>query len=318
MTPNGSNDTVTLEIIRASEVTPREVKWLWYPYIPFGKITLLQGDPGEEAAWAGYNGIYGLGVNIHRGAYNGRQFEYYSEDGFLTGVAAGYEAAGLHELGVFVIMKHAVLNDQETHRAGINVWANEQSLREIYCRAMEIAIEIDTELTPNSVLGVMTGMNRLGAVWTGGQGFCNTVLRAEFGMRGFAISDYVRPYMGTVPGILNGNDLPDGEPAGQNRGKDCDGNSNKLENYAEGYGKLAWSMRDATKKILYTVVNSNAMNGFSTASEVSAVTPVWQIAVPVVTRISIALLVLVSVGYALLWTVNFMADRRSEKKETEE
>lgn len=47
MTANGSNDTVTLEIIRASEVTPREVKWLWYPYIPFGKITLLQGDPGD-------------------------------------------------------------------------------------------------------------------------------------------------------------------------------------------------------------------------------------------------------------------------------
>ena len=45
MTANGSSDTVTLEIIRASEVTPREVKWLWYPYIPFGKITLLQGDP---------------------------------------------------------------------------------------------------------------------------------------------------------------------------------------------------------------------------------------------------------------------------------
>lgn len=47
MTANGSNNTVTLEIIRASEVTPREVKWLWYPYIPFGKITLLQGDPGD-------------------------------------------------------------------------------------------------------------------------------------------------------------------------------------------------------------------------------------------------------------------------------
>ena len=47
MTANGSNNTVTLEIIRASEVTPREVKWLWYPYVPFGKITLLQGDPGD-------------------------------------------------------------------------------------------------------------------------------------------------------------------------------------------------------------------------------------------------------------------------------
>ena len=47
MTANGSNDTVTLEIIRASEVMPKEVKWLWYPYVPFGKITLLQGDPGD-------------------------------------------------------------------------------------------------------------------------------------------------------------------------------------------------------------------------------------------------------------------------------
>ena len=82
-------------------------------------IKRLGKQTGEEAAWAGYNGIYGLGVNIHRGLYCGRQFEYYSEDGFLTGVAAGYEAAGLHEMGVFVLMKHAVLNDQETHRAGL-------------------------------------------------------------------------------------------------------------------------------------------------------------------------------------------------------
>lgn len=90
----------------------------------------------------------------------------------------------MHKLGVFVLMKHAVLNDQETHRAGLNVWANEQTIREVYSRAIEVSIEIERENIKTPMLGVMTGMNRLGAKWTGGQGFCNTVLRAEYGMRG--------------------------------------------------------------------------------------------------------------------------------------
>lgn len=47
MTANETNPSVDLEIIRASEIEPKEVKWLWYPYIPFGKVTLLQGDPGD-------------------------------------------------------------------------------------------------------------------------------------------------------------------------------------------------------------------------------------------------------------------------------
>ena len=251
-------------------------------------IERLGEQTGEEAIWAGFNGIYGLGVNIHRGAYCGRTYEYYSEDGFLTGVAAGYEAVGLHKLGVFVLMKHAVLNDQETRRGGINVWANEQTIREIYARAIEVAIEIERENIDTPMLGVMTGMNRLGATWTGGQGFCNTVLRAEFGMRGFAISDYnsTRPYMSTVQGVLYGNDLPDGTPAGALKGLDYDGNDLRFENYSSGYGELAWAMRTSAKNILYTVVNSNAMNGISGDTEITTVTPTWQLVLSVATRTS--------------------------------
>lgn len=256
-------------------------------------IQRLGEQTGEEAIWAGYNGIYGLGVNIHRGAYCGRTFEYYSEDGFLTGVAAGYEAVGLHKLGVFVLMKHAVLNDQETHRAGLNVWANEQSIREIYSRALEVSIAIDREYTPNTVLGVMTGMNRLGAKWTGGQGFCNKVLRAEYGMRGYVVSDYnsSRPYMNPIQGVLYGNDLPDGNPAGSKGGYDYDGNDIRFINYKKGYGKLAWSMRRAAKNILYTIVNSNAMNGITGDSSFRTITPAWEIAVPVVTRVSMTIFI---------------------------
>lgn len=266
-------------------------------------IQRLGEQTGEEAAWAGYNGIYGLGVNIHRGAYCGRQFEYYSEDGFLTGVAAGYEAVGLHKLGVFVLAKHAVLNDQETHRAGLNVWADEQTIREIYSRALEIAIEIDREYTPNTVLGMMTGMNRMGAKWTGGQGFCNTVLRAEYGMRGFVVSDYnsSRPYMSPIQGVLYGNDLPDGNPAGNKGGYDYDGNDIRFTAYKEGYGELAWCMRAAAKNVLYTVVNSNTMNGITGDSSFRIITPVWELAIPVATRTMLVIMIWAAVCYFATW-----------------
>ncbi len=270
---------------------------------------------GEEAAWAGYNGIYGLGVNIHRGAYCGRTFEYYSEDGFLTGVAAGYEAAGLHDMGVFVLAKHAVLNDQETHRAGLNVWANEQSIREIYCRALEVAIELDQKLAVDSegnrthmpVLGVMTGMNRLGAKWTGGQGFLNTVLRAEFGMTSYAISDYnsSRPYMNPIQGVLYGNDLPDGNPAGNRGGYDYDGNDIRFQSYKTGYGELAWKMRDAIKNVLYTVVNSNAMNGVTGDTSYQTITPLWEKLVPVVQRVTMTLLAWAGAAFVIVFIFDF-------------
>lgn len=268
-------------------------------------IQKIGEQTGEEAAWAGYNGIYGLGVNIHRGAYCGRTFEYYSEDGFLTGVAAGYEAVGLHKKGVFVLMKHAVLNDQETHRAGLNVWANEQTIREVYLRAFEVAVEIDNANTQNSVLGVMTGMNRLGAKWSGGQGFCNTVLKAEFGMRGYVISDYnsSRLYMSPIQGVLNGNDLPDGDPAGNGGGKDYDGNSIVFADYAEGYGNLAWSMRSAAKSILYTIVNSNAMNGIDGDSSFKIITPLWEKMIPVLTRVFLTLFIWSAVAYVVITIV---------------
>ena len=280
-------------------------------------IERLGEQTGEEAAWAGYNGIYGLGVNIHRGAYCGRTFEYYSEDGFLTGTAAGYETLGLDKLGVFVIAKHAVLNDQETHRAGINVWADEQAIREIYCRALEVAIEIEQENVETPMFGVMTGMNRLGAKWTGGHGFCNTVLRAEFGMTGFAISDYnsSRPYMSPIQGVLYGNDLPDGNPAGAKGGYDYDGNDIRFANYETGYGKLAWAMRSAAKNVLYTVVNSNVMNGVTGDMSFTTITPAWETAVPILTRVFMTMFIWAAVAFGGWWIYNFVKDMLVRKNE---
>ncbi len=80
---------------------------------------------GEDAMWAGYAGLYGTGLNIHRSPYAGRVFEYYSEDGILTGLIDTAETRGIQSKGVYVYNKHFVLNDQENNRAGIGTWLPE-------------------------------------------------------------------------------------------------------------------------------------------------------------------------------------------------
>jgi beta-glucosidase len=218
---------------------------------------------GEDCLWAGYSGIYGLGGNIHRGAYNGRAFEYYSEDGYLAGMSAAHESKGLKKKGVYVYMKHAILNDQEKNREGVNTWCNEQAIREVYLRPFELAI------SEGGASNIMTGFNRVGVVWTGQHGFLNNVLRKEFGMTGFVVSDYWQDgYMDLVGGILGGNDLPDGDRASS-------ASASPLYSYSSHYGELAWAMRESCHRILYTVGTSNAMNGVDANSVFRSITPAW-------------------------------------------
>lgn len=246
---------------------------------------------GENCLWAGYNGLYGPGLNIHRGAYGGRAFEYYSEDGFLTGKTAAYMTKGMAQKGVYVYLKHCVLNDQEKNREGICTWANEQSIREVYLRGFQIAIE------EGGAQCVMTGFNRLGVVWTGHQGFCNTVLRKEFGMTGLAVSDWWQSYMGLPAAVLNGNDVPDADKT----------SLNAFAAYGPdqgGYGALAWEMREAAHRILYTVVQSNAMNGMTSSTKIIPLTPYW---VPITTAVQITSGVLFAISVvflAVMLTIN--------------
>ena len=218
---------------------------------------------GEDCLWAGYSGIYGLGANIHRGTYNGRAFEYYSEDPILSGYITANQVAGVRSEGVYVYMKHAILNEQEKNREGVNTWANEQSIRQIYARPFQIAIE------EGGAENLMTGFNRICVQWTSQHGFINSVFRDEFGMMGFAVSDYWQNgYMDLVGGILGGSALPDGDTANN-------AESSALNKYKEGYGTLAWAMREEAHRILYVVVNSVAMNGYSASTRFITVTPAW-------------------------------------------
>lgn len=236
---------------------------------------------GEDAMWAGYAGFYGSGVNIHRTPYSGRVFEYYSEDGILTGLIDAYETMGIQSKGVYVYNKHFALNDQELQRQGLGTWCNEQAMREIYLRAFELPIVYA------DAKNVMTAFNRIGAVWAGA---CSELitgwLRGEAGMSGFAVTDmYEGDYMSKPHEVLAGNDIPDNYPG--TTGTNVSGNTvtnlgfefaDYGPNGATPNAQIARALRESSHRILYTVLHSRGMDGISNNTKIIAVTPWWQMA----------------------------------------
>lgn len=236
---------------------------------------------GEDAMWAGYAGFYGTGVNIHRTPYAGRVFEYYSEDGNLTGLIAAKETAGIQSKGVYVYNKHFALNDQEQQRPGISTWCNEQALREIYLRAFELPIVM------SDAKCVMTAFNRIGTIWAGASyPLLTEWLRGEAGMSGFAVTDmYDGIYMSKPHEVLAGNDIPDNYPGTTGTGTSADTDAEGLGNEFAAYGKngtrptaqIAQALRTSSHRLLYTVLHSRGMDGISADTEIVSVTPWWQL-----------------------------------------
>lgn len=222
---------------------------------------------GEDAMWAGYAGLYGTGLNIHRSPYAGRVFEYYSEDGTLTGLVDAAETLGIQSKGVYVYNKHFVLNDQENNRAGIATWVNEQALRENYLRAFELPIvNADAKC-------VMTAFNRLGAQWAGAYTELLTDwLRGEAGMEGFAVTDmYDDTYMVKANEVVAGNDIPDNYV-----GDDISQFAAYGPNGTTPNAAVAQALRTSSKRVLYTVLHSRGMDGISSNAQIVSVTPWWQ------------------------------------------
>ena len=250
---------------------------------------------GEDCMWAGYAGLYGSGLNIHRSPYAGRVFEYYSEDGVLTGLIDTYETLGIQAKGVYVYNKHFVLNDQEKNRAGIGTWCNEQALREIYLRAFELPIvHADAKC-------VMTAFNRLGAIWAGSyRELLTDWLRGEAGMSGFAVTDmYDNAYMVKVHEVLAGNDIPD----------NLVGEDIKEFSGYENNPVVVNRMRESSKRVLYTVLHSRGMDGISSNSEVVAVTTWWQMTLNILQYTALALAVL----FGVLLTLDICKEKFGKK-----
>ncbi len=144
---------------------------------------------GNDSIQTGVAVWYAPGVNIHRFPYSGRNFEYFSEDGFLSGQISAAEVRGTREKGVITYMKHFALNDQETNRYGVAVFANEQAIREVFLKGFEHTV------TQGNTNAAMASMNRLGATWSGAhKGLMTNVLRDEWGFEGAVIT-----YQASVP-----------------------------------------------------------------------------------------------------------------------
>jgi len=214
----------------------------------------------EDASGTPYSGIYGPGANIHRTPYSGRNFEYYSEDGWVAGRISAAEVSGIQDRGVYVFTKHFALNDQEEGRYGIATWSNEQAIRELYLEGFEGSI------VRGGGMGVMSSFNRLGITWSGAHhGLMTGILRDEWGMKGAAITDcsVFAKYMDYRFGVLAGQDLWDGHGSGM---ATLDGLDNDPA--------IVSAVQRATKNIVYSITHSHAMNvGKAT---IRVITPWWQ------------------------------------------
>lgn len=147
-------------------------------------MTELFAFLGEEMAANKVDCLLGPGMNIHRHPLNGRNFEYFSEDPYLTGITAQAQLAGLKASGVSGTIKHFCGNNQETNRRTVDNVISERALREIYLRGFEIAVK-------NNADSIMTTYGPVNGIWTAGSYDLNTViLRDEWGFDGIVMTDW--------------------------------------------------------------------------------------------------------------------------------
>ena len=200
---------------------------------------------GKMADDMGVSGWYAPAMNIHRSAFAGRNFEYYSEDGVLSGAMASHAIMGSQEQGVYAFMKHFALNDQETNRCGmLCTWASEQAIREIYLKPFEACVK------NADCHAVMSSFNYIGNTYAGNcPELLINVLRNEWGFVGMVLTDYygVYGYQDSDHLIRNGGDF-------------ClvnyDTETNHLTDTTSATALVC--ARQACKNILYTVANSRA------------------------------------------------------------
>lgn len=247
---------------------------------------------GMEIMHVGYSGIYGPGANIHRAPYSGRNWEYYSEDPFISAKMLASEVKGLQNRGIVVYTKHFLLNDSERNRYGVCVFSNEQAIREIYLKAFEYAV------TESNMNGIMSSFNRIGCTWTGKHaGLLTNVLRNEWGFIGVVQTDaYVGEHMHNAifESIIAGNDFTMGGAI-----------ENKFDAYKDS-PTLVRALYETCHRMLYTKLHSFAMDGVTTTTSYVYITPWWEVALDVGVIVSgviasaSALMLIVSFIYGFL------------------
>ncbi len=246
---------------------------------------------GQMADEMNVSGWYAPAMNNHRSAFAGRNFEYYSEDGFLAGKMAANAIKAAETHGVYSFMKHFALNDQETNRSdGLCTWSNEQAIREIYLKPFEMAVK------EGGADAAMSAFNHIGNEYAGA---CNelliNVLRGEWGFHGMVLTDYFMGglYQDADIQIRNGNDFCL-SPMG--------GGTDVLDDQSSATSILA--ARQACKNILFVTANSRAYS----QDVLNPGMPAWQM---IAVGVSLALAALL-----VLWEVKIFKKYKKASAET--
>lgn len=260
---------------------------------------------GQEGLTNGIQGWYAPAVNLHRSAFGGRNFEYYSEDPVISGKIAAAMVSGARQNGLFAHIKHFAMNEMDHARGNVQVYATEQSMREMYLRGFEIATKTATcteqvydgetggqkTVTIKAAGAYMTSMTFVGPKFTGASyELLTTVLRDEWGFEGFVITDFT---------------------SGNNKSKDCGykiGNDLWMGMRTTALNDLdtataQWAARKAIKNIAYTIVNSSAYNGIAPGAYAYFDMSPWQIGL-IVFDVIAGVLVLAGIGWIVARTVD--------------
>ena len=202
---------------------------------------------GKISQEMGAEGWYAPGMNTHRTAFGARNYEYFSEDGVLSGNMGAKAVEGARKYGVYSYIKHFAM--YEGNAKMVSVWSNEQAIREIYLKPFEISVK------QGGANAVMVSWSFLGDKWTGeSSNLMNTVLRDEWGFRGMALTDFFRNnghgFMNADAALANGVDA---------MLSTFNGEENNVANPEHPTSVL--QMRNACKNVMYTVVSSWAYDG---------------------------------------------------------
>lgn len=255
---------------------------------------------GKEGVAKGVRGWLGPGINLHRSPFAGRNYEYYSEDSFLTGKMAAAAVNGAKNAGMYCYLKHLVLYEAETNREALYTWLSEQALREIYLKPFEIVVK------EAGCVGIMTSYNRIGAVWTGGsEALITGVLRSEWGYNGAIITDWAdnRNFMNIDQAVR----------AGGNRFM----SASDQWLYSTDSARMQAQIKEAFKGYVYTYLNAFWQNqnpvGTDEIISMGQTTPSFVWWIPLIIDIDLA--VLFGCG---LWTYFLLRPKNKPKEDSYE
>ncbi len=232
---------------------------------------------GEDGLYSKESSIFAPGLNLHRTVYCARNHEYYSEDSVLTAFMGNELCAGLKSKGTMAEPKHFAFNHQEANRSGVSTFLTEQAARENELRGFMMC------MAGNTAQGVMTAFNRAGSAFDGAfRNLLVNVVRNEWGYKGWMVTDMING-----ADYMNWRDVTAGGGGGTLTTSAFDTSTiGAMAASKDAIAKDGWfqeQMKANIKYFLYNLVQSNAMNGISSTTEIVYVTTWYETALTVAT-----------------------------------